>query len=606
MKVMMWWLAESLPDGLQKTNIFDRINTKHYMRTISGRFNHILLLPLFFLFPVMYADAQQDTLRFMVTFTDKAGTPYQVNNPSAFLSERAIARRVKFGIDVVEEDLPVAPAYLDSLTAQGIRLLGTSRWFNAALIETYDSAAAMNLLALPYVVAVDLLYIDQGIKKKLAVDPRSGIKSMDVHQMIREITAPSALAAGVMQLSSGLSYGPAFAQTNLISANYLHHLGFTGDSLQIAVLDAGFTLTDVMGAFDSLRTSNRILSTKNFVSPDQTVYSTHFHGTYVLSVMAANQPGVMVGTAPHASYHLLLTEDVASEYPVEEFYWAQGAEYADSIGADMINSSLGYTTYYHPSLSHQFSDMDGRTAISSRAAVMASRRGMVVLASAGNGGGGSWFMVGAPADADSILTVGAVDVAGLYAPFSSTGKSWDGRVKPDVVATGWNTVIANPWGGTFQGNGTSFSSPVLAGAVACLWQANPGMSNHQIMDAVRRSAHQYLFPDTLMGYGIPNLAIAHLKLGGIQFPDFGKEYDFLVSPNPFINQIIVSFTSSDTQQVTLELYDLGGRLLRSEAGYSTPGTNFMHLGALDRLAAGTYLLKITTGTHTVTRKVIRR
>jgi serine protease AprX len=576
------------------------------MKFVTGGFSAFFLFTLFMLVPTVYADAQQDTMRFMVTFSDKSGTPFQVSNPSAFLSERAIARRVKFNIAVIEEDLPVSPAYLDSLSARGIRLLGTSRWFNAALIETYDSATAIALLGLPYVVAVDLLYIDQGIKKKTSVDPRSGIKSMTTHQMIREITAPSALAAGAMQHTSGFSYGPAFAQANLIGASYLHQMGFTGDSLQIAVLDAGFTLTDVMDAFDSLRTTNRILSTKNFVDPNQTVYSSHFHGTYVLSVMAANQPGVIVGTAPHASYHLLLTEDIASEYPVEEFYWAQGAEYADSIGADMINSSLGYTTFYHPALNHQFSDMDGQTTLSTRAATMASRRGMLVMASAGNGGGSSWYIVGSPADADSILTVGAVDVAGQYAPFSSTGKSWDGRVKPDVVATGWNTVIANPWGGTFHGNGTSFSSPVLAGAVACLWQANPGMSNHQIMDAVKRSAHQFLFPDTLMGYGIPNLAIAHLKLGGMDFPDIVNELDFLVAPNPFINQIIVSYTSSDTQQVTLGLYDIGGRLLRSESANSTPGLNMMHIGALDRLSAGTYLLKITTGNHTVTRKVIRR
>jgi serine protease AprX len=557
---------------------------------------------------MMRVEAQQTTARFMVSFTDKMGTPYQLNNPAAFLSQRAIDRREKFGLPLTQEDLPVSPDYLDSLKAMpGVKLLSHSRWFNAALVEVQDSADVMVLLQFPFVADVDLLFYQTGSKKKQQLtDPLSGIKSMEAFGMVQQITAPSSGALRYMDAVSNLDYGHAFAQANQIGATYLHQLGFTGDSLQIAVLDAGFTQTDVMPAFDSLRINNQIISTRNFVDPAQTVYSTHYHGTYVLSVMGANQPGVIVGTAPHALYHLLLTEDVSSEFPVEEFYWALGAEYADSIGADMINSSLGYTTFDLPSLNYTFNDMNGRTALAARAATMASRRGMIVAASAGNGGGSSWFIISSPGDADSILTVGAVDVAGLYAPFSSTGKSADDRIKPDVVATGWLATIADPVGGHFLGNGTSFSSPVLCGAVACLWQANPHMSNHQVMDAVRKSAHQYHYPDTLLGFGIPNMAIAHLKLGGTDFPSLNDDNSFVVSPNPFYDRITVTFSTKDTQQVALELFNISGRQLYTKQHHLHPGDNLIHLSDLDQLNAGVYVLMVTLENKVITRKVVRR
>jgi serine protease AprX len=326
----------------------------------------------------------------------------------------------------------------------------------------------------------------------------------------------------------------------------------------------------------------------------------------VLSTMTANLPGQIVGTAPHASFHLLLTEDVYSEFPVEEFYWGLAAEYADSIGADMINSSLGYNTYDLPILSHTYQDMNGKTSLSARAATMAASRGMLVVASAGNGGGSSWFYVGSPADADSIVTVGAVDVSGNYASFSSTGPSYDQRIKPDVVAVGLGSTIAASWGGATTGNGTSFSGPIMCGALACLWQANPNMSNMQIIDALHRSAHQYNFPDTLLGYGIPNLAVAHLILGGHDFPDITSAKLVTVAPNPFQDLLMITFYATDTHQVSLELYDMRGKLYHSRSYLKTNGFNVIPLSDLDKLAAGAYILKITDGKNVITQKVIRR
>jgi serine protease AprX len=549
-------------------------------------------------------EAQTISSKYMVSFHDKDSTPYVVTNPSAYLSPRAIARRVKFAIPVTTQDLPVYPVYLDSLTARGVKVLGASKWFNAALVEVNDSAIAMDLLTLPFVTAVDLLYYVIGPKKRIGEG--SGIKSVD-QALPASLQSPvTEGAAGARGVKSGINYGYSFAQANMLGVNYLHQMGFKGDSMIIAVLDAGFSGADVLPVFDSLHLNNRILSTRNFVNPQDPVYGSSTHGMMVLSTMGGNLPGQLVGTAPNASYHLLLSEDVATEFPVEEFYWALAAEYADSAGADMINSSLGYTTFDHPVLNHTYQDMDGKSNLSSRAATIAASRGVLVVASAGNGGGSSWFYISSPGDADSIITAGAVNNSGLYAPFSSTGPSFDQRVKPDVVSVGWDAVIAGFGGGYTTGNGTSFSSPILCGAIACLWQANPRMSNMQIIDAVRRSGHQYSFPDTLLGYGIPNLAVAHLVLGGQEIPSLTDDKTFTVAPNPFNDMVFVTFYAGDTQSVSLELYSMRGRLLHSRTVTKQAGMNVIALTDLDALSSGVYLLKILDGKEVITRKIIRK
>ncbi len=568
----------------------------------------LVFLPLFVIITLglsISVEAQQVTMRFMVSFIDKAGTPYQVTYPEAFLSQRAIDRRTKFKIDITDTDLPVSPAYLDTLTSMGIKVVGTSKWLNAALIEVYDSLPAMDLLNLPFVNDIDLLYyMIAGSKKQNQFNSMKSIS--DELSLVNLLSGQSVSSFG----SSGINYGIAFAQANMLGASYLHTLGFRGDSVQIAVLDAGFISADTLPVFDSLHNNNRILSTRNIVKPDQSVYSSHEHGTMVLSTMGGNIPGSIVGTAPEASYHLVLTEDAASEFPIEEFYWAMGAEYADSIGADMINSSLGYTTFWLSDLDHTFASMDGKTTLSARAATFAAARGMLVVASAGNGGGSSWFIISSPGDADSIITVGAVNAAGQYAPFSSTGNTADNRIKPDVVAVGWNAAIADIGVGAIApatyGNGTSFSSPIMCGAVACLWQANPDISSQKIIDAVRRSAHQYYFPDTLMGYGIPNLAIAHLMLGGQEIPNLNIDNKFMVVPNPFSDIMLLTFFASDTQKVNIRLFDITGKLIHEKEVQKISGMNAVAFDDLNRLSAGTYILRIVDGNQVFTEKVIKR
>ena len=259
----------------------------------------------------------------------------------------------------------------------------------------------------------------------------------------------------------------------MLKGDILHNRDLKGKGKLIAILDAGFSRVDEMIAFEELFAENRILGTKDFVQRNNNVFDEHTHGMMVLSTMGAENKGQIIGTSPEASFWLLRTEDVDSENLIEEYNWLCAAEFADSVGADIINSSLGYTTFDDAGQNHTYTDMDGRTAPVSIAATIAAQKGMIVVNSAGNSGSGSWHFIGAPADADSILSVGAVDENADFAWFSSYGPSFDGRVKPTVVAQGRNTIVATSNNGTLTGNGTSFSSPIVAGLSACLWEAHP-------------------------------------------------------------------------------------------------------------------------------------
>jgi serine protease AprX len=558
------------------------------------------IIASFFLLSSSPAYSQKITARFMVSFADKSGTPYSVSAPQDFLSQRAVQRRSKFAIPVTVQDLPVSPKYIDTLVNRGFPVLGTSKWFNAALIESNDSAAVMDLLNLPFVTAVDLLYYTNTAKSA----GNKGSKSLEFSNNFGNVLQhQSQFMKGAT--SSGINYGFGFSQANMLGATYLHQMGFSGENVVIAVLDGGFSFADTLPVFDSLRMQNRILTTHNFVKPGETVYGSSTHGMMVLSTMGGNIPGTLVGTAPHASYHLLLTEDVADEFPVEEFYYGMGAEYADSVGADLINSSLGYTTFDLSLLDHQPKDMDGNHSLSSKAASIAAAKGILVVTAAGNGGGSSWFYISSPGDADSIITVGAVDVSANYAPFSSTGPTVDDRVKPDVAAVGWNATIASTGGGATTGNGTSFATPVMCGALACLRQANDSVPVMKLIEAVQRSGNQWFAPDTLLGYGIPNLAVAHLVLGGQPIPKI-EDKEFKIAPNPFNDRFLVTFYATDTQQITIEIYDLRGRKYYGGAYQKLTGLNVISVPDPGNMASGTYILKIQDGRNTITRKIIRQ
>ncbi|WP_375416011.1 S8 family serine peptidase [uncultured Hymenobacter sp.] len=460
--------------------------------------------------------------RHLVFFRDKAGSPFSLARPEAFLSARSLARRARQRIAVRPRDLPVNPTYLARVraVAGAPQLRYSSRWLNAAVVAC-DSATLGRVRALPEVSGT----------QTLSVGPR---RTGGVGQ--GRVAAASAAKGGVGNqpvLAAGLqgrraTYGPAFPQNELLGAVALHEAGFRGEGMQIAVFDAGFPGVNTVGPFQPLQREGRLAGTRNFVDGGTGVFLRDSHGTSCLSTLAANQPGFFVGSAPQATYYLCITEDAGSERPVEEANWLAAAEYADSAGVDVISSSLGYTLFDAPARSYTYADLNGRTALSSRAALEAARVGMLVVSSAGNEGNKAWRYVTAPADADSIISVGAVDSLGRRAAFSSVGPTADGRLKPELVAQGVQTAVLTPAGAAVRGNGTSFAAPTLAGLAAGFWQAHPQLTAQQVRGYLLRSASQAAAPDNLLGYGIPNFSAAQALVPPAALP--AQELELY--PNP--------------------------------------------------------------------------
>ncbi|GAA4007938.1 S8 family serine peptidase [Hymenobacter fastidiosus] len=423
----------------------------------------------------------------LIYFTNKANSPFSLSQPQAFLSGRALQRRTRQGIALKPRDLPVNPAYVAQVKAvAGAKLWYTSRWFNAAVVSC-DSATLTLIRNLSCVQGA------QTLNRGLA-GPR---------QPTDEPVSPQ------VQAKSPADYGIAYGQAQMIGAVAMHNANFRGEGMQIAVFDAGFPGVNQIPAFAPLFQEQRLASTFNFVDKIPNVYLRNNHGTLCLSTMAANQPGTFIGTAPKATYRLFITEDINSEHPVEEANWLVAAEYADSAGVDVISSSLGYTTFDAPSTDYTYADMNGRTAISTRAAVVASRVGMLVVNSAGNDGNSSWRYISAPADADSVLTVGAVNAQRNHASFSSYGPTADGRIKPNVVAQGQQAAVLNSSGGTATSNGTSFSCPIMAGMATGFWQANRKLTVQQVIGFLQSSGSLAATPNNTLGYGIPNFVTAY-------------------------------------------------------------------------------------------------
>lgn len=527
----------------------------------------------------------------VVFLKDKNNNPYSLSNPSAFLSQRALDRRARYWIGLDMKDLPVTPSYVSQIGATGATIVYTLKWFNAVVVETDSPAILAAIAALPFVD-----HIGQALKK----NPASSIRSQGVLQF--EEIPPYTLSKPVSVYtssytsgdSSGFDYGQATNQTQMISVNLLHNQGYTGLGVWIAILDAGFRNVDEIPAFDSLWDNNRILGTRDFNQPGNNVFADtmHAHGTSVLSTMGANLPGQIVGTAPHASFWLIRTEVGWYEALIEEYNWAAGAEFADSVGADVINSSLGYTTFNDSVYNHTYTDLNGNTAPVTIAADMATNRGMMVVNSAGNDGEKPWHYISAPADGDSVFAIGAVNSQGLYASFSSTGPTADGRIKPDVAAQGAGTTVVAANGSVVQGSGTSFSSPIMAGAMACLWQAMPNTSAEDLRNAVRKTASQANAPDSLLGYGIPNMmnALTILSVNSIQ-PD---QKTYTLYPVPFTGSPWLRSNVKKTEMAKIDILSITGQLVHS-LKVNITGSSTIKLNSFDAFQPGLYLVRITTG-----------
>lgn len=552
----------------------------------------LLLLPVF----ALQAQVPAAPSRYVVYFKDKNNSPYSINNPQQFLSQRALDRRTRYNIAIDVHDLPVNPQYVSGVQGVGVVILNKSKWLNCVTIWTPDTSVLSEISALPYVRSI------ASVARRKAND-KNPVKDFSRGKAPKDRFASTAKSG-----NSTIDYGLGSNQITMFNGQVLHQLGFMGQGMQIAVLDAGFQGADVHDAFDSLFINNQILGTRDFVNPGNSdVYQFNTHGTYVLSCMGGNLPGQLVGTAPKASYWLLRTEEGASENIIEEFNWSSGAEYADSAGADVINSSLGYTVFDDTLANHTFADLDGDKTPITRAADFAASRGMLVVNSAGNSGTSNWLRIGAPADADSILTVGAVDSTRAYVEFSSKGPSADGRVKPNVCARGRSAWVANLAGGIMPGSGTSFSSPIIAGAVTCFWQAHQESNNMQIIDAVQRSSSQYSNPDSLMGYGIPDFATAAQFLPtGVANLATDKDEILNIFPNPFFGTFNIVYRPEKSKVIDVTVTDMAGKKVFGKNYPVKPGeANTIVLSGLENTPKGQYVVTVKSGKQRISKTLMK-
>lgn len=550
--------------------------------------NIFVLSFVFFLGLIL--QSQNKPVRYWIMLSDKNNSAYNLNNSSAFLTQAAIERRARQSIPVDSSDLPVNNSYINQIIALNVKVLFVSRWFNAAVIET-DSASTqlLSVTSLPFVKNYSRVL---GMKRNPDFEKIDYTEDWQSQRVIQNST---------------YDYGQATAQIEQLNGICLHEKGFDGNNIHIAVLDAGFRKANQLAYFSETFNEGRIKYIKDF-SFRNPIYvfsdSTNSHGTAVLSCMAANSQGQMIGTAPKASYSLLRTEYAPDEYIMEEYSWVAGAEFADSVGCHIINSSLGYTQFDEPSQNHSFASLDGKTSFASRAATVAARKGLLVCNSAGNGGGGSWYKIGIPADADSIVTVGAIDSDGVLASFSSIGPTADGRIKPDLVALGSSATIVNSYSGNIaQSSGTSFSSPILAGMFASLWSAFPEKSNWQIIDAVKKSADNYLNPNNQYGYGIPDFCSAFAILKGY---DFSADQFYLTSANPATSELKAEFIAKNQQQITISLYTTQGKLLYQNSKALKENNTLAIQIPIEVLANGIYFLNAQSETFSKTIKIVKQ
>jgi len=487
------------------------------------------------------AFAQNSTYRYLVLFKDKNNSPFSINKPEAFLSSKSIERRKKMNIEVQVQDLPVNPSYLEQLKSTGATIIFPLKWINGALIQQKPG----------------------DLSKTLKMDNVKGLYWNFPADSSANNQIKSTGISGTKLSNAEPDYGSSLTQLSQLGIDVMHAKGFHGENTLITLLDNGFLNADQVPYLQAIFTEKRVVGTLTTSPNLKSVYLGGSHGTNVLSTIASQSPGKLFGTAYLANFAMAQTEEDDSELIVEEANWLRGAEWADSLGTDVLSSSLGYSEFDNLKQNHTYADMNGRTTLVSKAAVWASQKGIICTISAGNEGTNAWKYISAPADADSILSVGAVDRSGIKASFSSLGPSFDKRIKPDVASMGLGTVVGSTTGAIATSNGTSFSSPLLAGFAAGMIQANPRNTSWQIMDAIRKSGNQASKPDNLLGYGVPNF----LKATTLLNPILGIEPQHIIAiqvyPNPVKIGEKINIDLPEELEMKLEIINSQGIVLNT-------------------------------------------
>ena len=531
-----------------------------------------LLLVSFIFFQCM-AFAQEDA---WVYFTDKEDVANALANPLTMLTQKAINRKLNHNVVIDERDVPVNESYITQIkNATGISVMAKSKWFNAVHVRGSESDIN-DLLNLNFVSSIEF------------ADDNLNLAPIQISNPSDKFSVEDTMV--------DFEYGNTQNQVEMIGVDALHELDYTGEGVTVAVLDAGFPNVNTMGAFQRLRDAGKLLNGYDFVNRTGNIYdyTGNTHGAKVLSTMAGFIQDEYVGTAPDASYYVFRTEEAEYENPVEESYWVEAAERADSLGVDIINTSLGYKGYDNPNYSYTATDLDGNTAFITRGANIAFEKGMLLVNSAGNAGISG---VNAPADAAGVFSIGAVDENGLYASFSSQGSSIQPTLKPDVVARGKTSYVIGPDNVIVQNNGTSFSSPILAGGLACLRQALPDLTNAEMLQLVRESASQYTTPDYFLGYGIPDLGNA---LATALINQNAERTEFKIFPNPVGKELNILFPN-EVESANLYIHDVLGKLILHITIQPLKPVD------LQQLSSGIYVLKIQAeGTDSKSLKLIKQ
>ncbi|MFH6768254.1 S8 family serine peptidase [Gaetbulibacter aquiaggeris] len=532
---------------------------------------------LLFLFlwciPILYFAQQEDA---WVYLADKQNVSASIADPITILTQKAIDRKINHGVLIDERDVPVNENYISLLKTQpGISVLAKSKWLNAVHVRGTET----NINALASLVFVSLIdFADKSLNT---------LKTEQVKKISK-----------FQETFTTFNYGNALNQIQMFKGDQLHLADYTGEGMTVAVLDAGFPNVNTMSSFQRLLGAGKILGHYDFVNRDENVYTNteSNHGTLVLSTMGGYVENDYVGTAPDASYYLFITEDGPNENPVEESFWVEAAERADSLGVDVINSSLGYGSFYDKtSYNYHPLDFDGQTTYITRGANIAFEKGLLIVNSAGNEGLGG---INAPADSAGVLSIGAVNSIGEYVTFSSVGSSIQPILKPDVVAQGLASVVINESDGIGSANGTSFSSPIMAGGIVCLWQALPDKTNAEIMQLVRESASQFNSPDYFLGYGIPNLQLALNNALSMKDSE-ENNLDIKIFPNPLSNILNIAVPSNDNESKGIFYNILGKKVLEIDLDKNKS------LLDLSFLSSGLYLLKIESQTFSQTFKIVK-
>ena len=531
------------------------------------------------LFVSVVSFSQEDA---WVYFRDKPSSQTFLSNPLTMLSQRALDRRTRQNIPLVLNDVPVHQPYIDAITAaNGIEVKAKSKWLNCVHVrgQQADIAALINTTFVEKIIFANKFIAQLG--KSAAAGATKPINKL-------------------FETAVAYNYGSSANQIQMLNGPILHQQNYTGAGKIMAILDSGFINVNTIAPFQRVRDNNQLLGGYNFVDQNASIYGRHNHGTNVLSTIAGFVDNQLVGTAPDAQFYLFITEDVNSENPVEESYWVEAAETADSLGVDVIHSSLGYFGYDNPNYSYAYSDMTGNKAFASKGANIAFSKGMIVVCSAGNEGGNCEPHVGVPAEATNVIAVGAVKADRTLASFSSIGPSFDGRVKPDVMAQGQAAVIASTSGAIATANGTSFSGPIFAGMITSLWQAIPNATNSQVVEFVKQASDRFANPTAQYGYGIPNFQVALNTALSIVVPVDLADKIFSIAPNPFDTKVILNFPANYVFG-TFKIFSVFGQEIFNIANLK-PSKEI----DLSNLQSGVYYYQFQAAEVVITGKIIKK